>query len=612
MKRNLYFKVIRTIAMSIALLCAVSSFAQNNPWKMLYKLPATNAFYITNSGNMILADYQFDFSGGIYVSTDDGRTWTKNAIEDKNYNLFVENDDYVFTAGCAGYMARSADDGVTWEQIDYRAAVEPVLGENVEYTTCYAMTFHDGKLFVGDFGGGGVVYSEDNGTTWTATDITPFCYEAKDKQAIENIYNLVSYNGDLYAFGVYMVFKYLPEENSWEIIRGDSNFMAISTVYKGMLCTGRSVQNDGESIPFVETLNEEGVWGQLPRPEGTVDNNIRAMYADGDNLFIGMAMSGLYFTDNEGETWYTLNDGVPYNTGYFFTPMFFQSDEEYIYLIAYEPPYASTGNSGLYRLAKADLKVIDSPEDDNLPKAPVVTAEGISSSEIMLSWAPVETATSYNVYVKGELLGFLDDTVCVIQSLTHSTEYCFQVSAVNDFGESDVTEACAKTLGPTSEIASPVVVGFAVSTTEIQLEWEAVEGADCYYVYVEGQKVGKTEDLACVISGFTPNTEYCFQVSAVGEVGESLPSELVCVRTWGEGVDEVENVFNIYPNPVENQLFVETDARVEEISVYDTYGRQLTTDCGQQSINVSELNSGIYFVKVRTNDGEIVKRFIKK
>ena len=60
-------------------------------------------------------------------------------------------------------------------------------------------------------------------------------------------------------------------------------------------------------------------------------------------------------------------------------------------------------------------------------------------------------------------------------------------------------------------------------------------------------------------------------------------------------------------------LFVETESNVVEISVYDIFGRQQLAVSGQQSaINVADLNSGIYFVKVVTDNGEIVKRFIKK
>ena len=172
----------------------------------------------------------------------------------------------------------------------------------------------------------------------------------------------MSYNGDLFAYGVYFVFKYLPETNSWEVIRNDSNFMAESTIYQGKLCTGRSVMNDNVNTPFIITYDENGEWGELPRPE-TIDNNIRVMYASGDDLFIGMQTTGLYYTDNAGETWYTLNEGIPYYYGTYFTPMQFQSDEEYIYLAAYEPPFATTKYSGIYRLSKKDLPTYDGIKD---------------------------------------------------------------------------------------------------------------------------------------------------------------------------------------------------------------------------------------------------------
>lgn len=529
MKRNFLSKVIRTIVMTIALCYALPSFAQHNPWELIYEHTATNAFYITENGNMLLADLLFDYTGGIFISTDNGGSWEKCDIEDNNYNIFIEHNGYVFAAGSGSYIARSANDGVTWEMISYASAVEDALGDNLPYTLCYTMTVHEGKLFVGDFGGGGIVYSEDNGETWHATDIEPLSYELDGKPCVENIYNMVSYNGDLYAFGVYMIFKYIPEANSWELIREDSNFMAISTFYNGMMCTARSVMNDNEQIPFIETLDENGVWGQLPRPE-TIDNNIRAMHADGKDLLVGMAMSGLYYTDDAGETWYTLNDGIPYASGTYFTPMFFQSDDDYIYLAAYEPDFATTNYSGVYRLAKKDLPTYDNT-DDYLPEAPEVTAEAISPSEIMLTWEPVETATSYNVYFENSIVATLDETTYVAQDLASDTDYCFEVSAVNEYGESDKTEACAKTLHV--------------------------------------------------------------------------------------GVDEINTALKVYPNPVNNHLYIETDNRIEEINIYTLTGvlvsKQLTdNNQHSMSIDVSELISGVYLVKVKTNDEEIVKSFIKK
>ena len=103
--------------------------------------------------------------------------------------------------------------------------------------------------------------------------------------------------------------------------------------------------------------------------------------------------------------------------------------------------------------------------------------------------------------------------------------------------------------------------------------------------------------------------------NAQGEWGEITKVEFV---TTTEGnIELVEDNFKIYPNPVNDRLYIETEVEVEEVVVYTITGvvvGQQTTVNGQQtsSIDVSNLNSGIYFVKVVTENGEVVKRFVKK
>ena len=77
-----------------------------------------------------------------------------------------------------------------------------------------------------------------------------------------------------------------------------------------------------------------------------------------------------------------------------------------------------------------------------------------------------------------------------------------------------------------------------------------------------------------------------------------------------------ENItFDIYPNPVNDKLNIVTEAEVEEVVVYDIYGRHQVTKSpshqGDLTIDASELNSGIYFVEIKTNEGNIVKRIVK-
>ena len=94
--------------------------------------------------------------------------------------------------------------------------------------------------------------------------------------------------------------------------------------------------------------------------------------------------------------------------------------------------------------------------------------------------------------------------------------------------------------------------------------------------------------------------------------------ELACEPSENDTTNIVttqEATFNIHTNPVNDRLYIETKEVVEEVVIYDVYGRQqkLSALCGQQSaIDVSKLNSGIYFVKINTKEGEIVKRFVKK
>ena len=107
--------------------------------------------------------------------------------------------------------------------------------------------------------------------------------------------------------------------------------------------------------------------------------------------------------------------------------------------------------------------------------------------------------------------------------------------------------------------------------------------------------------------------EFTFSVNAtVGDVMEPY------VMTRGTmGVDELSSSINIYPNPVDNELFLATEVRVEEIAIYDVYGRT-TTVYGLQttdfvhSIDVADLEAGVYFVNIKTENGNIVKRFVKK
>ena len=82
-----------------------------------------------------------------------------------------------------------------------------------------------------------------------------------------------------------------------------------------------------------------------------------------------------------------------------------------------------------------------------------------------------------------------------------------------------------------------------------------------------------------------------------------------------ESISENTTSLNIYPNPTNDKLYIETQTQTLTVEIYDVYGRRQKSIVNSQRstvIDLSDLKSGIYFVKINTEKGNIVKRIIKQ
>jgi len=86
---------------------------------------------------------------------------------------------------------------------------------------------------------------------------------------------------------------------------------------------------------------------------------------------------------------------------------------------------------------------------------------------------------------------------------------------------------------------------------------------------------------------------------------------------------DLDNI-KIYPNPTTGELTIELrqaqlpngELRMNSVEVFDIYGRKLSShhliiSSSNHLINISHLQAGLYFVKVITEQGEIVMKVIK-
>jgi len=79
-----------------------------------------------------------------------------------------------------------------------------------------------------------------------------------------------------------------------------------------------------------------------------------------------------------------------------------------------------------------------------------------------------------------------------------------------------------------------------------------------------------------------------------------------------DNIELIQNNISIYPNPVVETLNINTNEQIDSIYIYDIAGNQIFNDfSGLKSINVSNLNSGMYILKIRIKNQEIIKKIIK-
>ena len=82
--------------------------------------------------------------------------------------------------------------------------------------------------------------------------------------------------------------------------------------------------------------------------------------------------------------------------------------------------------------------------------------------------------------------------------------------------------------------------------------------------------------------------------------------------------EEMDNfIFNeavsMYPNPVQNYLTIRSNYPITRIMIYSLLGDQVIDVRSNFSrIDLRELNSGIYMIKIHSNQFSVTKKLIKK
>ena len=135
-----------------------------------------------------------------------------------------------------------------------------------------------------------------------------------------------------------------------------------------------------------------------------------------------------------------------------------------------------------------------------------------------------------------------------------------------------------------------------------------------YYIQKNGELLQELLEMPEYVDNEVEFFEtYEYVITAVYDDNCEASSAPLSVTPIPDGVQEHGKEAKVYPNPAKNMLHVE-DFGLTQVEVFNIMGQSvLNVNENFKSINIGSLQNGIYFVRLKTNDGEkTVKLVIEK
>jgi hypothetical protein len=170
------------------------------------------------------------------------------------------------------------------------------------------------------------------------------------------------------------------------------------------------------------------------------------------------------------------------------------------------------------------------------------------------------------------------------------------------------------------------------------LSWESSDGAYSMYFRLQGAKNADTKyyniyrdgvliqdnvtDLTYTDATFDSTKPHLWAVKTVCADGSgvSAPASLELPAAFcRDAVSEFEVAsFSISPNPSSNNITIATDGGfiINTVDVVNFLGQTVISQSNirnaSTNLDISKLNSGVYFVRITSENGTAVKKFVKQ
>jgi len=119
----------------------------------------------------------------------------------------------------------------------------------------------------------------------------------------------------------------------------------------------------------------------------------------------------------------------------------------------------------------------------------------------------------------------------------------------------------------------------------------------------------------------TTNGLFTFTVKATNALG--FDTKQLTIQIGNVGIVETDNSssLRVYPNPTKGELIINSEQlTMNNVEVFDVMGRQVqrfefnvssSNPNPQTEINISVLPTGVYFIRIQTEDGTVTKKVVR-
>lgn len=219
---------------------------------------AVNGIAVNGKNIFVCTDF------GIFLSTDDGTSWSATSQANLGANAIVAEGEKLFVV--RNGVSLSTDGGISWNAVNNGLPSYSVVFKiAISGTTLFAMVY--GSMMM--MGGWGIFRSTDDGAHWTAVGLG--------------------------YLSVYTIAAYSNSAGDTDIFAGTDGGL-----------------NNGYLTPGVFLSTDDGIsWDSL----GLVNVNVRAIAAvhngSGDSSIFAGTTNGIFRSTNGGLSWDTVNTGIP-------------------------------------------------------------------------------------------------------------------------------------------------------------------------------------------------------------------------------------------------------------------------------------------------------------